>query len=156
MIESICNRALNAQSFIKADYIKVVCALCSNVRPEMVRNVLMQFSAMATAQYQKGKGDIMDKTGRLYEGYHILISNLIQRTYRACIMDKVKLVRAHILKKAMNLYRSSRINDPVILTIKDSVSKFVDSTKVSSRDATNASLKIGLILYLVLMSFDVD
>lgn len=156
MIESICNRVLNAQSFIKSDYIKIVCALCTNVKPEMVRNVLMQFSAMATAQYQKGKGDVMDKSGRLYEGYHILISNLIQRTYRACIIDKVRLVRAHILKKAMNMYRSSRINDPVILTVKDSISRFIDNTKVSSRDATNASLKIGLILYFILMSFDVD
>jgi len=156
MIESICNRVLNAQSFIKADYIKIICTLFANVRPEMVRNVLMQFSAMATLQYQKGKSDTMDKSGKLYEGYHILISNLIQRTYRACIVDKVKLVRANILKKAMNMYRSSRINDPTVLTIKDSVSKFIDNTKVSSRDATNASLKIGFIIYIILMSFDLD
>ena len=122
----------------------------------MVRNVLMQFSAMATLQYQKGKGDTMDKSGKLYEGYHILISNLIQRTYRACIVDKVKLVRANILKKAINMYRSSRISDQTVLTIKDSVSKFVDDTKVSSRVATNASLKIGFIIYIILMSFDLD
>ena len=156
MIESICNKVLNAQQFIKNDYIKVCCALCSNVRPEMMRNVLMQFSAMATAQYHKSKGDIMDKTGKLFQGYHILISNLIQRTYRACIMDKVKLKRVPILKKAMNLYRSSRINDPVVLQVKNSVDKFVDDTKVSSREATNASLKIAFILYIVLLSFDAD
>lgn len=156
MIESICNRVLNVQSFVKTDYVKIVSALCSNVRPEMIRNVLMQFSALATAQYQKGKGDAMDKSGRLFEGYHILISNLIQRTYRACIVDKVKLLRVHILKKAMNLYGSSRVNDPIVLQVKDSISKFIDSTKVSSRDATKTSLKIGLILYFILMSFDVD
>lgn len=156
MIESICNKTLNAQRFINTDYIKVVCAICSNIRPDMMRTVLMLFSAMATEQYRKGKGDDMDKTGKLYAGYHILISNLIQRTYRACIIDKVQLKRAPILKKALNLYRSSRINDPIIVTVKDSVSAFVDSTKVSSRDATNASLKICLILYFILMSFDLD
>ena len=156
MIESICNKVLNAQQFIKQDFIKIVCALCSNVKPEMMRIVLMQFSALATAQYRKGKGDDMDKTGKLFYGYHILITNLIQRTYRACIVDKVPLKRLYILKKAMNLYRSSRINDPIVITVKDSISKFVNDTKVSSREATNSSLKISLILYLVLMSFDID
>jgi len=156
MIESICNRTLNAQQFIKNDYIKVVCALCSNVRPEMMRNVLMQFSALATAQYHKGKSDTMDKSGKLFQGYHILISNLIQSTYRACIVDKVQLKRVPILKKTMNLFRSSRINDPLILQIKESVDKFVDDTKVSSREATNASIKIAFILYIILLSFDVD
>lgn len=156
MIENICNRVLNAQQFIRNEYIKVVCALCSNVRPDMMRNVLMQFSALATAQYHKNKGDYEDKGKGIFIGYHILIANLIQRTYRACIMDKVKLLRVPILKKAMNLYRSSRIADPLVLKVKNSVDKFVDDTKVSSREATNASLKIALILYIVLLSFDQD
>ena len=156
MIESICNKVLNAQQFIRNDYVKVVCALCSNVRPEMMRNVLMQFSAKATAQYHKSKGDSLDKSGKLFDGYHLLISNMIQRTYRACIMDKVPLKRVHILKKAMNLYRSSRINDPTVLAVKNTVDAFIDSTKVSSRDATNASLKIAFILYIILLSFNVD
>ena len=156
MIESICNRALNAQQFINADYIKVVCALCSNIRPEMMRTVLMLFSSLATEQYRKGKGDMLDKTGRFFVGYHILISNLIQRTYRACILDKVQLKRIPILKKAMNLYRSSRVSDPIIVKIKDSVSYFVEGTKLSSREATNASLKIGFIMYIILLSFDID
>lgn len=156
MIEGICNMILNAQQFIRSDYIRVVCALCSNVKTEMMRNVLMQFSALATAQYRKNRGDDMDKSGKLYSGYHILISNLIQRTYRACIMDKVPLKRIPILKKAMNLYRSSRISDEVVLRVKESVDRFVDSTKVSSREATNASLKIAFILYIVLLSFDAD
>lgn len=156
MIESICNRALNAQQFIRNDYVKVVCALCSNVRPEMMRNVLMQFSAKATAQYRKSNGDSLDKSGKFFDGYHILISNMIQRTYRACIVDKVPLKRGHILKKAMNLYRSSRINDPIVIQVKDSVDAFIESTKVSSRDATNASIKIAFILYIILLSFNLD
>lgn len=156
MIESICNKVLNAQQFIRQDYIKVCCALCANVKPDMVRIVLMQFSALATAQYRKGKGDDMDKTGKLFYGYHILITNLIQRTYRACIVDKIPLKRLYILKKAMNLYRSSRVNDPIVMKVKDSISKFIIDTRVSSREATNSSLKIALILYLILMSFDID
>ena len=156
MISSICNRVLNAQRFISNDYVKIVCGICSNIRPEMMRNVLMQFSALATFQYNKGKSDSMDKTGQYYQGYHILISNLIQRTYRTCIVDRVPLQRAPILKRALNLYRSSRISDPEIQKIKDSVSVFVDATKVSSRSATNSSLKIAFILYIIMMSFDVD
>lgn len=156
MIESICNRTLNTQQFIKNDYIKIVCALCSNIKVEMMRNVLMQFSAMATAQYHKSKGDILDKSNRYFVGYHILIANIVQCTYRACIVDKVKLGRANILRKAMNLYRSSRVSDPVVQKIKMSIDAFVINTRVSSREATNASIKIALILYIILMSFDVD
>ena len=56
----------------------------------------------------------------------------------------------------MNLYRSSRVSDPIVVKIKDSVSNFIDSTKLSSREATNASLKIGFIMYIILLSFDID
>ena len=156
MISSICNKVLNAQRFISTDYIKIVVALCPNVRPEMIRNVLMQFSALATYQYQKGKGEDMDKTGAFYQGYHIIISNLIQSTYRACILEKVPMRRWDILKKTINLYRSSRVNDPVVLKVKDSIGRFIVATKVSSRDTTNASLKIAIVLYFMLMSFDID
>lgn len=157
MITSICNRCINAQTFIRSDFVTAASKLSANVQPNFVRNILMQFSAIAANQYAKGQGDDLDKTRTYYVGYHILISNIIQRTYRACILSKVNLKsRIAILKKAMDLYKSSRVNDPVIVMIKDSLDRFVRSTKISSRDATIASLKIAIIIYFILMSFDCD
>lgn len=156
MIASICNRVVNMQTFLRSDYIKAVSKLVANVNENMVRSMLMQFSAVASSQYASKKQDFVDKNGH-FVGYHILIANLVQRTYRQCIISKVNLKsRIEILKKAIDLYRSSRVTDPVVVNVKESIEMFVKATKISSRDATNASLKIALIVYIIFMSFDCD
>jgi len=40
--------------------------------------------------------------------------------------------------------------------VKESVEAFVLDTKMSSRDSTRASLKIAFIIYLMLLTFDLD
>lgn len=155
MISSLCNRALNAQQFLKADYISLMHRMIRNCTPDKFRNLLMQFSTMATVQYQKKQMDAMSKDGKLFVGYHILISNLIQTTYRRCIMEKVNLnSRYKILEKAMEIYRSSRINDPLIMQVRDSIQTFVEGCKISQREATNSSLRIGFATYIIFLSFD--
>ena len=64
--------------------------------------------------------------------------------------------RLAILDKVRNTFRSSRVNDPDILRIKDSVEHLVEIAKVTSRDSTKASLKIAFILYIILLTFDYD
>jgi len=157
MITSICNRVINSQTFLRSDYIRAVTKLVPNVRMDMFRNMLMQYSAVASWQYQKGKQDLVDpKTGQ-YTGYRVLISNIIQRVYRLCIIQKVDLKsRLAILKKAMDLFRSSRVNDDIIAKIKETLEKFITDNKISSRDATKASLKIAFAVYIVFLSFDCD
>lgn len=157
MIASISNKVLNTQQFIKSDYLIIVSKLVPNVRVDMMRNLLMQFSAYATVQYQKKQSDDLSKDGKLFVGYHILIQNLIQRLYRDAIMKKINMnSRLEILKNSMNVVRSSRILDPVIAQLKDSLDKFVLSTRLSQRDATNASLRIAFVTYIILLSFDCD
>ena len=157
MIASISNRALNAQQFIQADYIKLCCKLIPNVREDLMRNMLMTFSSASNLQYQKKQWDALSKDKTMFLGYHILIQNIIQCTYRDCIMKRIDLKsRYEILKNALNLYRSSRVNDATVKMIKDSVEKLVVGRKFSSRDATNASLKIAFIAYIMLLSFNCD
>lgn len=156
MVASVTNRVLNINQFIKTDFVKIACAKSANVSPDMLRQLLIKFSTTATYQYNKHKQDEIDKQGN-YRGYVILIRNIIQRTYRACIIDKVKMnSKLAILDKTCNLYKSSRINDPDILKVKSSVDAIVSDAKISSRDATNASLKISFIVYIILMTFDLD
>lgn len=156
MINSVCNRILNINQFVRNDFISLVCKKTANVKADMFRELLMKFSTLATYQYSKHKQDDVDTQGR-YRGYHILIRNLIQRTYRACIVKKVKMTsKLAILEEVTNLYKASRISDPEILKIKESVEAFVNESKISSRDSTKASLKIALILYIILLTFDLD
>ena len=155
MVTALSNIVLNTQQFLRTDYIMIVCKLVPNVRVDMMRNMLMQFSAHATIQYQKKRGDDMSKDGKLFEGYHILIQNMIQRLSRDAIMKKVNMnSRLEILKNAMDVIRSSRVNDPIIAMIKESLGKFVIGTRLSQRDATNASLRIAFVAYIILLSFD--
>ncbi len=157
MIAVICNKALNANQFIRNDVVRIVSKLVPNIRPDMMRTLLMFFSNQSVVQYQKHKQDEIDKTGRYLIGYHILITEIIQRSYRLCILEKVNMKsRLAILDKVRNTFRSSRVNDPDILRIKDSVEHLVEIAKVTSRDSTKASLKIAFILYIILLTFDYD
>ena len=157
MIASICNRVINVQQFMREDFIIITNKLIRNANADLMRNMLMQYSSMATVQYQKRQQDLESKDKKYFLGYHILIMNLIQRTYRRCIMEKVDLKnRAAILKKAVDLFSASRISDEMVLKIKDSIGVFVDKGRFSNRDSTRASLKIAFVVYIILMSFDCD
>nr|DAQ06705.1 MAG TPA: hypothetical protein [Caudoviricetes sp.] len=158
MIANLTNKVLNANQFIRHDYVRLISKFLPNVRVDAMRTVLMGFTSKAISQYAKHRKDEMSPDKKRIIGYSALITAVIQNTYRACILDrKVDLKdRGAILMKARDLYRSSRISDPGILLVKDSVAAFVDELKVSDREATKASLKIGFILYLILMSFDYD
>jgi hypothetical protein len=157
MISTITNDALNVNKFIDLSFIDLVVGLTNNIKADMLKALLVRFSEMATLQSRKGEQNkVTGKSGysRL-EGYKVLISSIIQKTYRACVVDKEVNMksRLHILQKANNLYKSSRINDEDILVIKNSVDAFVESCELSRRPSTNASLKIGFITYIILLSF---
>ena len=157
MISTISNRAINAQQFIVMDYVRLCSKLVPNVREDLMKNMLMTFSSAASLQYQKKQGDLLSKDKSMFLGYHILIQNIIQCSYRDAIVKKVNLKnRWDILKNALNLYRSSRVNDKKVGMIKLTVERIIVGKKFSSRDATNASLKIAFIAYIMLMSFDCD
>lgn len=157
MLENINNQVLNTNRFIRHDFINLVCQLSTNIRPDMVRDLLTKFSDLAVTQYQRHEQQATIGLGshQLYIGYNILITQIIQKTYRLCILEKVDLKsKLAILDKARNIYRSSRIADVDILIIKNSIEYFVNKYSGSQRESTNASLKIAMILYVMLLSFD--
>lgn len=157
MIEGICNSALNTNKFIDHGSIDIAVKITGNVRADMFRSLLIKFSGMAIDQHRKKNQDMVEGVDehRILVGYRALISNIIQKTYRECIFDKsIKMSsKLEILQKSRNIYRSSRITNPDILVIKNTVSKFVDEYSNSNRDSTNASLRISFITYIMLLSF---
>ncbi len=155
MISSVTNKALNVNQFIKHKLIELVSKLIPNVRPDAMRTILTRFSMMAMRQYQKQQQDLKSKDGKILIGFGVLIDAIIQKTYRACMLEKVNMKsQLDILNRAKDMYRSSRIADPGILQVKESVAEFVEGLRVSNREATKASLKIAFILYIILLSFN--
>lgn len=157
MINGICNQASNVNKFINNEYVKVVVAVSTNITDSMLRQLLVAFSNMSVVQQAKGKTEetTMDGKDEVLIGYRAIISNIVQKSYRDCIANKVDISSPlHIFEHVKNIYRSSRIVDPDILLVKRSVERFVNDSKVTSRDATRASLKISFIIYILLLSFD--
>ena len=157
MINGVCNQAANVNKFINNEYIKVVVSVSTNVTESMLRQLLVAFSNMSIVQQAKGNTEetTMDGKDEVLVGYRAIISNIIQKSYRDCIANKVNISSPlHVFEHVKNIYRSSRIIDPDILLVKRSVERFVNDSKVTSRDATKASLKISFIIYILLLSFD--
>ena len=162
MTSSICSQVLVANRFINYEYIKLVCKFNTSVRPDLLKLVLSKFSILASLQNSKNEQDkvVMSKTNKskveYLEGYRILLTDLIQFTYAAILQDnKIKInSKLAILEKVMDIYRSSRIQNEGIQLVKSSIDRFVLIHGDTKRDATRTALKIGIILYIILLTFD--
>jgi len=148
----------NVHTFIDEERVKLCANLASNIRPDMLRAVLVTFSGQATIQYQSGTTeDILvekQKKNTIYIGYKILIREMVQKTYRWCSLHGVDMkTPSAILRETSSVYRASRLSDPDLLKIKDSVDYFLKLNTAYKRDATLVSLRIAFILYIICLTF---
>ena len=157
IITSLTANVTNLYEFIDPEMVDIVVRLTSNIKKEQMVSLLSGFSDIAIEQKKKGIADRIEGSGNscILVGYRILLSELIQKTYRACILDKDVDLKSKvaILNKARRMYRSSMISDQDILTIKKSVEKMVIQHGGVTRSSTIASLKIGFIIYIILLTF---
>lgn len=156
MIVGICNQVVNINKFIDNEYVRVVVAVSTNISDSMLRQLLIAFSNTATMQLAKQQADDITHDGKskIIVGYRELVTNIIQKSYRDCINNKVNVSSPlYVFEHVKNIYRSSRIIDEDILLVKRSVDYFVTNSKISSRESTQASLKIAFIIYILMLSF---
>ena len=155
-INNVQNAVLNLSSFLNANDIKLAAGI-ANIRPEILREVLMAFSAVATDQYKARTGDEIktDKQkNKLYVGYRVLIQELIQKTYRRCAAVGCDMrSNVQILEKARDAYRASRILDVDILTVKNSIDYFITEHTKYTREATQVAARTAFVMYIMIMSF---
>ena len=155
-IINVQNSVLNLNTFLNFNDIRLAAGL-ANTRPEILREVLTIFSAVATDQYKAQIGDktLVDKQkNTIYVGYRILIAELIQKTYRRCAQIGCDMKsNVQILQKTRDAYRASRILDPDILQIKNSVDYFIQENTKYVRENTCVSARTAFILYLMIQSF---
>lgn len=156
MVNGVVNCVTNVNEFIDHDYVEMAVHFSNDVTEDLFIRLLHKFSALAEYQLKHGEQDLVKgtKNAPIYDGYRVLITTFLQKTYRMCIHDKVNMAsKVAILKRVRDAYRSSRISDPDVLAVKDSIDVFVNKHSNSRRPATNASLRICLVIYLILLSY---
>ncbi len=153
-IVNVQNSVLNTNSFINFADVRLASSI-ANIRVDILRDTLMAFSAMAVDQYKQQQGDLtqLDKQkNKILIGYKILIAELIQKTYRRCAVIGCDMKsNTQILAKARDAYRASRILDPDILLIKNSLDVFITTHTKFVREAT--AVRTAIVMYILIMSF---
>lgn len=156
MINNLMNEVPNTSGFINDKNVRLISSLFKNISNDLLLLSLSKFSTLASIQNKSGKANesVVKKGVTIYTGYGALISNIIQKSYRYCFKKNVKFTsHVHVLNQLKNIYSSSRISDEDLLSVKESVSYMIDEQKISTRTATNSSLKIAFILYIITKTF---
>jgi hypothetical protein len=157
MANAVANTVTNLSEFIDYTYVDVAVKLNKEITSDLLMRVLSKFSEMAELQEKSGDSELITGSGshKVLTGYKVLVYNILQKTYRQCMLDQDVDANSKvaIINKARAIYRSSRINDPDILLIKDSTDAFISKYSKSKRDNTNISLRSAFIVYILLLSF---
>ena len=155
-ITNMTQEILNLVSFLDSDDIKLVTSKGSSVSPDLLRAVIVDMSELAASQVASRQFDQVEKTkhGTIDVGMRVLIANLLRTSYAFCINNGVNMNSKIAIYQALrNAYSSSRIADPDILRVRNSMANFVDKLGRTKREATLSALRICVIMYVVVRSF---
>lgn len=156
MIYNIQNDIKTERLFLDQKMIDMTAGLFSNISSDILRSALKLIVELAKDQFlSKELVKVIQKDNEtIFVGLNILISTLIQKTYRYCITSGIDVTnKALLFEKVKNIYSSSRIKDDDILQIKSSIAYLVDSLNISRRETTISSLRMAVILYIMIKSF---
>ena len=157
MIAGLLAQIQSPARFIDNELVHILCKQFTYVKEDAFRRILIMFTQMASLQASSSELDKIGETEggeTIYIGANILIREFIQKTYRYCLLSKVNMEnKSDILIKCKNLYASSRVTNDDILIIKRSITAFVLQCGESKRPATNASIAICFLLYVLIRTF---
>lgn len=156
MTASVYNDSLSVTRFLDDPALKIVTGLFNGLSQPKIRALLIAFSELAVKQTKSGQSQLIKEENGvvIYVGAQILIQNIIQKSYRYCIQNKVNLNQLPmIIKTVKDVYGSSRISDEGIIQVRESVNKLVLDLQSNRRDATLSSFRIAFIVYIILLSF---
>ena len=147
---------LSVDKFLDRELIHLDCKFVKGIREDVLSKLLLGLSNLATEQYHNGKtNDVVENhKGFTYlRGSSTLVSWIIQKTYRRCVNDKVDIKnRLAVLSHAKNVYTNSRINDPELLSIKQSTMLYIEKLTTLKKDQHKTSARLALIIYILLYS----
>ena len=124
---------------------------------QMLLAALTQMTQLAQAQHAEGKLDTkemlqLDDGSRIEIdiGMRALVADIIHSSFRYCMLNHVPLTnKLAVYIKTRNVYSSSRLNDPNIARVKESVGHYIDSIGKTTRDLTRSSLRLAIIMYIL-------
>lgn len=157
MIQNVYNDSLSVTRFIDEKALLLTTKLYAGVTITKLRALLITFSEKAVKDAKSGTSNKTIKEGdmELFIGAEVLIRNIIQKSYRYCIQNGVNLQRpVEIIKTTKDVYASSRISDPDIIAVRDSVERMVIELFLHNlkHKGMVPSYKLAFILYIVIIS----
>jgi len=156
-ISGVYQDCMTVSRMIDYKALRLVSVLFSAIRTDQLKQLLIAFSEECVKMAKAGEEDktYFDKeTGEhLLIGGHILVMSIIQQSYRYCRNSGVNMsIPSAIIKCTKDVYTSSRISDPGINLVRNSVMHYVTTLQKSTRESTISALKAAFILYIVLLS----
>lgn len=156
IIRNVISDSININKFIDNNLISLTVQLNKKLKLDLVKKMFVTFSTVAAEQYKAGKSDLIEEVDSytLYVGYRALLTAIIQKSLRLCVIDGVNMKSSKdILIKVKNAFTSSKIENKDVEEIKNSVSKFIEDNNVTSNYSLIPSLRISFIIYIILLSF---
>ena len=156
-VSSVYQDCMSVSRIVDIKAMRLAVALFSSIRLDQLKQLVIAFSEECVKLAKLGADDKIIKnkeTGaELFIGGHILIQSIIQQSYRYCRNNNIDIaIPSKFIRGVKDVYTSSRINEPGILRVRDSVLYYVTTLQGSTRESTVTALKAAFIIYIVLLS----
>lgn len=156
MIANLAREVLNPDSFYDRRLCIAVSGMFKAIREETLKDAIIEFATTAHEQAKiDGALDEVKSVGgkKVYVGIRILITSLIQNLYHRMLVEEVPRNTYSILYYTKNTFQASRMSDKDLLMIKDSIEYFLTTINTVNREATRASLRLAIIVYIITKTF---
>lgn len=155
-ISNIYSDCLNLNSFLDPKLMSIAISQFKNVNPVTFKSFIIAFSEYAVKMHKSGKSKEITviEDYELYTGPEIFVTTLLRQCYRFCTNNRIDLNRPLLVLKAIkDAFSSSRISDEDILKLRKTMEHFVLKLQANRREIIMSGLRIGFVLYLILLSF---
>jgi hypothetical protein len=130
-------------SFIREELMNVICSVMGTMPPELFRKTLEYMSDNYRHRQAQDIEDLLNKT--LIHSFAYLADN------RELVNKNTDL--AEFLSRLRGVYTSSRSTDPELFYLRDTAERIVGRATQNRNDSVIASIRTGILLYVVLRSF---
>jgi hypothetical protein len=158
MIENTAMDILSVPKLLNDKMIRLISGLFSALNPALLRTFLIYFSEYAVSMQKQGKQhdieeDKQTKT-KVIIGHHALVQQLVQTSLRYCSSARIQVESpVAVLRCMREAFASSRIIDEGVLLLRASAVRLTTVIDVSKREATLSALRIGFLLYLLMIAW---
>ena len=156
-ISSVYQDCMSVSRIIDIKAMRLAVALFSAIRLEQLKQFIISFSEECVKLAKLGADDKITKSkdtgNEILIGGHILIQSIIQQSYRYCRNNDIDIsIPSKFIKGVKDVYTSSRITEPGILQVRESVAHYVSTLQTSTRESTVTALRTSFIVYVVILS----